>query len=230
MNCSELMAGHMRCGHAVQSRSCNAAGQRSGASPGRPCATGAVIERRRHAGAVNPLAWQALEADLRLQQRRRLARERDADLAVLLTAELGASTLADLLRGSVGEHLTCQVRAPHRPLIIAGRVLSVGFDLLLLDDECTRYAIALAHLCVVNGCQRPPSQEVSLTGRLGLTAHLRGLMTNRQPVTLITEHAAEVGLTVAAVGRDWVQGADGRVFALATITLISAPRRALDPS
>lgn len=190
------------------------------------CAAGA---RTRHAGAMSPVVWQNLEADLRLQQRRRLARERDADIAVLLTAELGAITLADLLRGSVDEHLTCQVRAPQGPLRIAGRVRAVGSDLVLLDDERTRHAIALAHLCGVEGCRRPPSQEVPLTGRLGLAAHLRGLIATRQPCTLMTEHSAEAGLTLAAVGRDWVQVIDGRVLALASVTLISAPRRALDP-
>ncbi|MBW8766995.1 MAG: hypothetical protein JF630_12465, partial [Geodermatophilales bacterium] len=81
------------------------------------------------------MRWQQLFADLAAQMEEAEAAGERGESASRMRAEVGAVHLAERLRGSLGSPLVLGCRGAGR---LTGRLVEVGADWLLLEDEQSR--------------------------------------------------------------------------------------------
>ena len=132
-----------------------------------------------------PMRWDDLFADLEAQLAGQAREALDAEVAERVRIERGAVTLVDRLRAHVGAPLRLDVG----PVVVRGRVVDVGGDFVLVDDEgLGQSVVPVPALVSVTGLGRAvaPSPGAVLR-RLGLTAALRALVRDRAEVRVVTD-------------------------------------------
>ena len=105
------------------------------------------------------MRWQQLFADLQGQFEEQEAAADRAEWSSRARAEIGSVVLADRLRGALGSPLFLQCRGAGR---VAGRLVEVGPDFVLLEDEQARSSLVAAGADPTargrdRGPPRPPS-------------------------------------------------------------------------
>src|SRR5215218_12219 len=189
------------------------------------------------------MRWQQLFADLQAQfDEQETAAER-AEWGSRARAEIGSVTLADRLRGSLGSpvSLRCGGAGP-----LAGRLVDVGSDWLLLEDDHARPAlIALGAVRAVGGLGRRtavPEVREAVGKRLDFRWALRVLARDRAAVQVVLDDGFVLSGTLDRVGADYVELAEHpadeprraeavvgvRTVVISAIALVRSGRAALD--
>lgn len=155
------------------------------------------------------MRWQQLFADLAAQfDEQETAAER-AEWGSRARAEIGSVTLADRLGGSLGSpvSLRCRGAGP-----VAGRLVEVGVDWVLLEDDHARPSlVALAVVQAVGGLGRRTSvvdEASSVWARLDLRRAMRALARDRAAVQVVLDDGFVLSGTVDRVGADYVELAE----------------------
>jgi hypothetical protein len=155
------------------------------------------------------MRWQQLFADLAAQfDEHHMAAER-AEWGSRARAEIGSVTLADRLGGSLGSpvSLRCRGAGP-----LAGRLVEVGADWVLLEDDHARPSlVALAAVEAVGGLGRRTAvadDPGPVRGRLDLRWALRALARDREAVQVVLDDGYVMGGTLDRVGADYVELAE----------------------
>lgn len=178
------------------------------------------------------MRWESLFADLDAQAATLERAERSAEAEEFARAEFASLTLADRLRGAIGEQLRVHTfdGGLHH-----GRLTACGPDWLLLDEEPARETLLRsAAVVTVTGLGR---HAVTVTGtghvaaRLGLRSALRGIARDRSAVTLLLVDGSMLAGTLGRVGADFVEvsGTEGGPVRYSVAhTALVAVRRAVD--
>ena len=146
------------------------------------------------------MRWEALFADLEAQLASADQRTLDGEIAERVRIEVGSVTLLDRVRARRGRSIL--VRAGGAAL--AGTVLDVGADYLLLATPGGQALVPVAAVDAIGGLGRQARREESaVRRRLGLRGALRGLARDRAPVRLVTRFGELSGL-LARVAADHV--------------------------
>lgn len=155
------------------------------------------------------MRWQQLFADLAAQfDEQETAAER-AEWGSRARAEVGSVRLVDRLGGSLGTpvSLRCRGAGP-----VAGRLVEVGVDWLLLEDEQARPSlVAIAAVQAVGGLGRRTSiseESGSVWARLDLRRALRALARDRAAVQVVLDDGYVLSGTLDRVGADYVELAE----------------------
>ena len=129
------------------------------------------------------MRWQQLFADLQGQFEEHEAAADRAEWSSRARAEIGSVVLADRLRGALGSPLFLQCRGAGR---VAGRLVEVGPDFVLLEDEQARSSlVATGAILAVSGLSRRTAVAEDagpVRGRLDLRRALRALARDRAAV------------------------------------------------
>jgi hypothetical protein len=155
------------------------------------------------------MRWQRLFADLEGQFEEHETAADRAESASRARAEVGAISLADRLRGSVGRPVSLRCRGAGQ---VAGRLVEVGADWLLLEDEQARSTlVALAAVRAVSGLGRQTAVSEDrgvVRARLDLRRALRALARDRAAVQVVLDDGLSLSGTVDRVGADHVELAE----------------------
>jgi len=150
--------------------------------------------------------WDALFEDLEAQAWNQVRVERAAEVDVAARVEIARLHLVDRVRPAVGSALRLRCDGG---LILAGRLVRVGPDWILLEEGPGREAlVALAGVLSVGGLGRlsaVPGSEGAVTPRLGLAAALRGVARDRSSVRLHCRDSTVLTGTIDRVGLDFVE-------------------------
>jgi hypothetical protein len=155
------------------------------------------------------MRWQQLFADLQAQLEEAEAATERGESASRARAEVGAVRLADRLRGALGSPLSLGCRGAGR---VTGRLVEVGADWLLLEDErarpCLVAAAAVRSVAGLGRLTAAPEQAGPVRVRLDLRRALRGLARDRSTVQVVLDDGAVLGGTLDRVGADYVELAE----------------------
>ena len=155
------------------------------------------------------MRWQQLFADLQGQfDAQEMAAER-AEWASRARAEIGAVALVDRLRGALDLSVSLHCRGAGQ---VAGRLVDVGVDWLLLEDDHARASlVAMAAVRAVGGLSRRTAvaEEAGyVRGRLDMRRALRALARDRAAVQVVLDDGLVLGGTVDRVGADYLELAE----------------------
>lgn len=152
------------------------------------------------------MRWEGLFDDLAAQAEALAVAERAAEVEERARIEVGGQQLVDRLRGAVGGPVRLRCAGA---VAVAGVLRRVGPDWLLVDEGEGREALVpLAAVLAVGGPGRlalDASVDGVVTGRLRLTAALRGLARDRSAVRVWLTDATVVAGTVDRVGADYAE-------------------------
>ena len=155
------------------------------------------------------MRWQQLFADLQAQFDEEEAAAERAESASRARAEIGAVTLSQRLGGALGLPLSLRCRGAGQ---VAGVLVDVGVDWLLLEDERGRSTLVAADAVLsVAGLARltaAPEDAGVVRGRLDLRRALRGLARDRSTVQVVLDDGAVLTGTLDRVGADHVELAE----------------------
>jgi hypothetical protein len=155
------------------------------------------------------MRWQQLFADLQGQFEEQEAAADRAEWASRARAEIGGIALVDRLRGALGSPLSLHCRGAGR---VAGRLVEVGPDFVLLEDEHARPSlIAHAAIQAVSGLSRRTAvaeEAGPVRGRLDLRRALRALARDRAAVHVTLDDGLVLSGTVDRVGADYLELAE----------------------
>jgi hypothetical protein len=155
------------------------------------------------------MRWQQLFADLQAQLEEAEGAVERGEFASRARAEVGAVHLADRLRGALGSPLSLGCRGAGQ---VTGRLVEVGVDWFLLEDERARPClVAAAAVRSVAGLGRltgAPEAPGPVRARLDLRRALRGLARDRSTVQLGLDDGVVLGGTLDRVGADYVELAE----------------------
>ena len=155
------------------------------------------------------MRWEQLFADLEAQAARHEAAAEVAEAASRSRAEHGQVRLADRLRGALGQQLSLSCRGVGE---LAGRLLDVGGDWLLLADQQGREVLvaagAVAAVAGLGAGTAPSSPEGAVARRLDLRRAVRGLARDRAAVTVLLIDGSTLVGTVDRVGADSLELAE----------------------
>jgi hypothetical protein len=147
-----------------------------------------------------------LFADLEAQAEALEHAERAAEVEERARGEFGALRVVDRARAAIGSPLRLRVAGG---LTVAGRLLRVGAEWLLLDEGDGREAIvAVRHLVSVRGLGRysaAPGSAGVVESRLGLRQALRGVARDRSAVRVQLSDGLTVEATIDRVGADFIE-------------------------
>jgi hypothetical protein len=155
------------------------------------------------------MRWQQLFADLQGQFAEQEMAEERAQWPSRVRAEVGAVAFVDRLGGAVGlpVALHCRGAGP-----LAGRLVEVGVDWLLLEDDRARSSlVALTAVRAVAGLGRRTAvaeDAGDVRVRLDLRRALRALARDRAPVQLVLDDGLQLSGTVDRVGADYLELAE----------------------
>jgi hypothetical protein len=155
------------------------------------------------------MRWQQLFADLQGQfAEQEMAAER-AEWASRARTEVGAVALVDRIRGAVGFPVSLHCRGAGT---VAGRLVEVGVDWLLIEDDHARSSlVALAAVRAVGGLGRRTAvaeDAGSVRARLDLRRALRALARDRAGVQVVLDDGFVLAGTVDRVGVDYLELAE----------------------
>ena len=152
------------------------------------------------------MRWEQLFADLEAQLAEQEAVEEQVEDASRARAEYGRLQLVDRVRGSLDQPVSLRCRGAGD---LAGRLVDVGTDWLLLVDEQGREVLvagsavtAVAGL-VATTAGEPLDGEVAR--RLDLRRALRGLARDRATVSCLLEDGGVLSGTIDRVGADFLE-------------------------
>jgi hypothetical protein len=155
------------------------------------------------------MRWQQLFADLDAQFEAEEAAEERAESASRARSEIGALGLADRLRGALGTPVVLGCRGAGN---VAGVLLDVGADWLLVEDDAARQSlVATTAVRTVAGLGRrtaAPEPPGPVRGRLDLRRALRGLARDRSAVQVVLDDGSVLNGTLDRVGADYVELAE----------------------
>jgi len=155
------------------------------------------------------MRWQQLFADLQAQFEEEEAAAERGELASRARAEVGAVTLAQRLGGTLGLPVSLHCRGAGR---VAGVLVDVGVDWVLLEDERGRSSlVAASAVRSVAGLGRltAAAEDAGIVrGRLDLRRALRGLARDRSTVQVVLDDGAVLTGTLDRVGADYVELAE----------------------
>jgi hypothetical protein len=155
------------------------------------------------------MRWQQLFADLEAQMEEAQAAEERSESASRARAEIGAIHFAERLRGALGMPLTLGCGAAGQ---ITGRLVEVGADWLLLEDEQARSClVATAAVRWVGGLGRltsAPEAAGLVRAQLNLRRALRGLARDRSQVQVVLDDGGVLSGTLDRVGADYLEFAE----------------------
>jgi hypothetical protein len=152
------------------------------------------------------MRWDGLFADLEAQADAFDQAERAAEVEERTRGEIGALGLLDRARSAIG--LPVRLRLVGS-LAIAGTLLRVGPDWLLLDEGAGReVVVAASRLISVRGLVRysaVPGSAGVVESRLGLRSVLRGIARDRSAVRIHLVDGSTIDATIDRVGADFVE-------------------------
>jgi hypothetical protein len=155
------------------------------------------------------MRWEQLFADLEAQlaeEETAVERQEDASRA---RSEWGRLRWADRLRGSLGQPVTVGCRGAGE---VAGRLVEVGVDWLLLEDGQRRDVLVAQRVVrTVGGLTARTAEDTdpgAVGRRLDLRWALRGLARDRAAVHCLLDDGGAVTGTVDRVGADFVELAE----------------------
>jgi hypothetical protein len=155
------------------------------------------------------MRWQQLFADLAAQFEEQETAADRAEWGSRARAEIGSVTLADRLRGSLGSPVSVRCRGAGP---VAGRLVEVGADWLLLEDDHARPSlVALVAVDAVGGLGRRTAVGEDLgpvRRRLDLRWALRALVRDRAAVQVVLHDGFVLSGTLDRVGADYVELAE----------------------
>ena len=155
------------------------------------------------------MRWEQLFADLEARFADQGAVEEQVEDASRARAEYGRLLLVDRVRGSLGQPVSLRCRGAGE---LAGRLVDVGVDwLLLVDEQGREVLVAGAAVTAVAGLGAvtagdPLDGEVAR--RLDLRRALRGLARDRATVSCLLEDGGALSGTVDRVGADFLELAE----------------------
>ena len=155
------------------------------------------------------MRWQQLFADLQAQfEQEETAAER-AESASHARAEIGAVRLADRLGGAIGGALVLHCAGAGQ---VAGRLVDVGVDWLLLEDDLGREMLcATSSVTAVAGLGRRTAASEGIGAvavSWDLRRALRALARDRAAVQVVLDDGAVFSGTVERVGADYLELAE----------------------
>jgi len=153
--------------------------------------------------------WDELFADLEAQFDAEEDAQRSGEVSDRTRRETARLHLLDRLCGSVGTDMKASVQGVGA---IAGRLIDVGCDWLLLQGDGAREALVpISAVLLVHGL-RPESASADIrgrvVGRLDVRYALRALARDRAAVIVALIDGARVSGTVARVGADFLELAE----------------------
>ena len=155
------------------------------------------------------MRWQQLFEDLQGRLAELEAAEERAEWASRARAEMGSVALVDRLRGTVGRSVAVHCGAAGQ---VTGRLVDVGVDWLLLEDDSARPSlVALAAVRAVGGLGRrtaPAEDPGPVRARLDLRRALRALARDRTAVQVVLDDGSLLIGTVDRVGADYLELAE----------------------
>ena len=158
------------------------------------------------------LRWESLFRDLEAQLAQAQRVELEAEVADRTRSERGQLHLVHRLRPAVGAAVTISTLGAGT---LRGRLAEVGAEWVVLDEGPGRQAlIPLSAVSAVGGLGRlsaSPGKEGQVWLRLGLSAALRAVARDRQPVQCLLQDATTLNGTVDAVGGDFFELAEHAV-------------------
>jgi hypothetical protein len=150
--------------------------------------------------------WEALFADLETQAVALDTAERAVEVEERTRIEVGRIRLLDRLRPAVGADVRLRCTGDRG---VAGRLVRVGPDWLLVIEEAGREAVVVtAGVLSVSGLGRIsaiPESESVVESRLGLRHALRGIARDRSPVRISLFDGTIVDGTIDRLGADFVE-------------------------
>jgi hypothetical protein len=153
--------------------------------------------------------WDALFDDLEAQLEAEEAAEFAGELADRARREAALIRLIDRLRPALGHPVRVGGRGGGE---IAGRLLAVGPDWLLLEETAAREVVVpLAAVNWVSGlgaASRPPGSGGQVAARLDLRYVLRGLARDRSLLRITFVDGGALSGTADRVGADFVEVAE----------------------
>jgi hypothetical protein len=155
------------------------------------------------------MRWQQLFADLAGQfEEQETAAER-AEWGSRARAEVGSVTLVERLGGSLGAPVSLRCRGAGS---VAGRLVEVGADWLLMEDDHARPSlVALTAVEAVGGLGRRTAVTEDpgpVRRRLDLRWALRALVRDRAAVQVVLDDGFVLSGTLDRVGADYVELAE----------------------
>jgi hypothetical protein len=157
------------------------------------------------------MRWEQLFADLQAQFEAEESAAEQAESGSRARSEIGAVALGDRLRGALGVPLVLGCGGAGT---VAGTVVDVGTDWLLVEDDGARQSlVATAAVRSVSGLGRrtaAPEAVGTVRGRLDLRRALRGLARDRAAVQVLLDDGGVLTGTLDRVGADYVDLAEPR--------------------
>ncbi|HTL22463.1 MAG TPA: hypothetical protein VL281_00370 [Mycobacteriales bacterium] len=151
------------------------------------------------------MRWEDLFADLESQADAAEAAELAAEVAERTRHEVGRLRLVDRLRAAAGATVVVRVRGAGA---LAGRVVDVGADWALLEEQDGRAAlVALREVLALSGVGARsdlPGSEGAVEQRLDLRYALRRLVRDRVAVEVVLVDGTVVAGTLDRVAADHV--------------------------
>lgn len=164
---------------------------------------GGIIDRAGFTWFIGPMRWEQLFTDLEARFEDLERAEEEQGMPARERLVQGATTTVERLRGALG----LRVRVTTRAARLAGELLQVGVDWVLLEESPGReLLVPIGSVTGVEGLTaRTGAPTVGIGGRLDLRFALRGLARDRSSLSVFTAGGAEVNGTIDRVGADHVE-------------------------
>jgi hypothetical protein len=155
------------------------------------------------------MRWQQLFADLQGQLEEHETAAERADWASRARVEVGAVPLSDRLRGSIDSAVSVRCRGAGQ---VTGRLVEVGPDWLLLEDDSARQClVGMGAIRAVGGLGRRTAaadESGAVRARLDLRWALRALARDRTAVQVVLDDGFVLNGTLDRVGADYIELAE----------------------
>jgi hypothetical protein len=159
--------------------------------------------------------WEALFNDLEMQWEAAEAAELAAEVADRTRREVARLRLVDRLRPCIGEALrfgTAGASPTREGGALAGRLLALGADWLLIEEQGAREALVPARAILwvdgLSSASARPGHEGRLAARLDLRYALRGLCRDRAVLAVTLVDGALLRGLAHRVGADFLELTD----------------------
>ncbi len=157
---------------------------------------------------MKSVRWDDLFADLEAQAGALETAQRAGEISERTRIELASIQVRDRLRAAVGDPVRMYLLGG---LALAGAVVRVGPDWLLLDEGGGREALVALHAVrTVSGLGRlsaVPGSAGAVLGKLSLRSALRALARDRSAARLHLLDGEVLDVTIDRVGADYVDAA-----------------------
>lgn len=150
--------------------------------------------------------WQALFADLEAQADALTIAERAAEIEERIREAAAELSLQDRLRGQVGSSVRLSCAAAGH---VMGRIVHVGRDWVLVEEQAGRQAVALLDAIHSAGglgrLSAAPGSMSQVESRLGTRHMLRALVRDRASLRLHLRDGSVLDGTIDRLGSDFLE-------------------------